>query len=57
MGVPLELSRGAIRVSLGYLTSEGDIGTFLKAWEKLAKGLYIRAGNSGNSPLEAVLRG
>jgi cysteine desulfurase len=44
MGVPPELSRGAIRVSLGYSTSDGDVGTILKAWEKLAESLY-KAGN------------
>jgi cysteine desulfurase len=44
MGVALELARGAIRVSLGYSTSDGDVGTILKAWEKLAESLY-KAGN------------
>jgi cysteine desulfurase len=44
MGVPPELARGAIRVSLGYSTSDGEVGTILKAWEKLAEGLY-KAGN------------
>ena len=44
MGVPPELARGAIRVSLGYSTSDGEVGTILKAWEKLAESLY-KAGN------------
>lgn len=44
MGVPPELARGAIRVSLGYATTDEDIGTILKAWEKLANSLY-KAGN------------
>jgi cysteine desulfurase len=44
MGVDPALSRGAIRVSLGYSTADGDVGTILKAWEKLVKRLY-RAGN------------
>jgi cysteine desulfurase len=44
MGVAPELARGAIRVSLGYSTSDGDVGTILKAWEKLAESLY-KAGN------------
>jgi cysteine desulfurase len=44
MGVDPALSRGAIRVSLGYSTGDGDVGMILKAWEKLAKRLY-RAGN------------
>jgi cysteine desulfurase len=44
MGVLEGLARGAIRVSLGYATSDGDVGTILKAWEKLAERLY-KAGN------------
>jgi cysteine desulfurase len=44
MGADPALSRGAIRVSLGYATTDGHIGTILKAWEKLSKSLY-RAGN------------
>ncbi len=44
MGVPEGLARGAIRVSLGYATTDGDVGTILKAWEKLSESLY-KAGN------------
>jgi len=44
MGVIPELARGAIRVSLGYTTTSEHVGTILKAWDKLAKGLY-KAGN------------
>ena len=44
MGVPPELARGAIRVSLGYATTDEDVGTILKAWEKLSESLY-KAGN------------
>jgi cysteine desulfurase len=44
MGVSPELARGAIRVSLGYATSDEDVGTILKAWEKLSESLY-KAGN------------
>jgi cysteine desulfurase len=40
MGVAPELARGAIRVSLGYATTDDDIGTILKAWEKLSESLY-----------------
>jgi cysteine desulfurase len=40
MGTAPELARGAIRVSLGYSTSEDEIETFLKAWAALAEGLY-----------------
>jgi hypothetical protein len=39
-----ELGRGAIRVSLGYATSDEDVGTILKAWGKLSESLY-KAGN------------
>ena len=44
MGVPEALAKGAIRVSLGYATSDEDVGTILKAWGKLAESLY-KAGN------------
>jgi cysteine desulfurase len=44
MGADPALSRGAIRVSLGYAITDEHIGTILKAWEKLSKSLY-RAGN------------
>jgi cysteine desulfurase len=40
MGVDPEFARGAIRVSLGYATSDEHVGTVLKAWEKLANRLY-----------------
>jgi len=44
MGTQPELARGAIRVSLGYATSDEDVGTILKAWVKLSESLY-KAGN------------
>ena len=44
MGVDSALARGAVRVSLGYATSDGDVATILKAWEKLSESLY-KAGN------------
>jgi cysteine desulfurase len=40
MGVPAELARGAVRISLGYATTEDDVGTVLKAWAKLKESLY-----------------
>jgi cysteine desulfurase len=40
MGVAPDLTRGAVRVSLGYSTSDDDVETFLKAWAKLRDGLY-----------------
>jgi cysteine desulfurase len=39
-----ELARGAIRVSLGYATTDEDVGMILKAWGKLSESLY-KAGN------------
>jgi len=35
-----DLAGGAIRVSLGYATTSECVGIILKAWAKLAKGLY-----------------
>ena len=40
MGVAPDLARAAIRVSLGYSTSESEIGAFLNALAKLTEGLY-----------------
>lgn len=42
MGVEPELSRGAIRLSTGYATKEGDIDRILETWRKLA-GVLRRA--------------
>ncbi len=39
MGVSPALLRGAVRVSLGWSTTEGDIERFLAAWRKLASAL------------------
>ena len=39
MGVPAELARGAIRVSLGPSTTEAEVDGFLKIWQKLGKSL------------------
>lgn len=36
MGVPVELARGAIRISLGWNTSESDVDRFLQTWRTLA---------------------
>ncbi len=35
MGVPEETARGAIRVSLGWDSSEGDIDSFIAAWSNI----------------------
>jgi len=40
MGVPANLARGAVRVSLGYATQEVDIERFLAAWRTLAETLF-----------------
>jgi cysteine desulfurase len=40
MGVEPELSAGAIRVSLGYSTTDKDLELFLNAWAKLRESLY-----------------
>ncbi|MFS8181349.1 cysteine desulfurase family protein [Pseudovibrio denitrificans] len=37
MGVPESLARGAIRVSLGWATTEDDVERFLGAWTKIYK--------------------
>jgi cysteine desulfurase len=39
MGVSPSLLRGAVRVSLGWTTAEGDVERFLGAWRKLAGAL------------------
>ena len=39
MGVGKELAQGAVRLSLGWSTTEADIESALQAWRKLADGL------------------
>jgi len=39
MGVAPELTRAAVRVSLGWTTTEADIGRLLSAWRKLSAAL------------------
>jgi cysteine desulfurase len=39
MGVSPPLLRGAVRVSLGWTTTEADVERFLSAWRKLAGAL------------------
>jgi len=39
MGVSAELTRGAVRVSVGYATTEADVQAFLCAWRKLVTAL------------------
>ena len=39
MGVELALARGAVRVSLGWTTTEADVDRFLGTWIKLSASL------------------
>ena len=43
MGLPPEIARCTIRVSLGWSTTEDDIGHFLDAWTGMARRLLRRA--------------
>jgi len=43
MGIPSDIARGTIRVSLGWSTSEDDIAHLLDAWTGLARRLLRRA--------------
>ena len=44
MGVAPELARGAVRVSLGHLTTEQEVTAFLAAWARVAEALYKKQG-------------
>jgi cysteine desulfurase len=39
MGIPLDLARGAVRVSLGPTTTESEINHFLEAWNRVSGAL------------------
>ena len=39
MGYELEIAEGAVRVSMGWTTSEAEIDCFLNAWRKLSQPL------------------
>ena len=43
MGVPPDLARGAVRVSLGPTTTESEINRFLEAWNKLSRALLSKS--------------
>ncbi|KAB2937310.1 MAG: cysteine desulfurase [Hyphomicrobium sp.] len=43
MGLPIDITHSAVRVSLGPETSEDDIAAFLAAWEKVAGGAALAA--------------
>jgi cysteine desulfurase len=42
MGVAPELARGAVRVSLGWSTTEADIDLLLNAWKRVSSSLLKR---------------
>jgi cysteine desulfurase len=42
MGVPPDLARGAVRVSLSPTTTESEINRFLEAWNKVSRALLNR---------------
>jgi cysteine desulfurase len=42
MGYPLEIAEGAVRVSMGWTTTEAEIDRFLNAWRKLSQPLLKR---------------
>jgi cysteine desulfurase len=42
MRVAPEIAKGAIRVSLGWSTSEGDISRFLEVWKRVYLNLSQR---------------
>jgi cysteine desulfurase len=43
MGVPPDLARGAVRVSLGPTTTESEINRFLEAWNKVSRALLSKS--------------
>jgi cysteine desulfurase len=43
MGLPADITAGAVRVSLGRETNEDDIAAFLAAWQKVAGGAALAA--------------
>jgi cysteine desulfurase len=43
MGLAPELARGAIRISIGPETTDGDIAAFLAAWRKIHGGASLAA--------------
>ena len=45
MGVAPDLARGAVRASLGWSTTEGDVDGFLRGWNMLA-GSLLKEGRS-----------
>jgi cysteine desulfurase len=46
MGVEPALARGAVRVSLGWTTTEAEIDALLTAWNKVVSSLLNRQANA-----------
>ena len=46
MGVEAGLARGAVRVSLGWSTSEGDVESLLNAWKNVVSSLLKTQANA-----------
>jgi len=46
MGVEPALARGAVRVSLGWSTTEADIDALLTAWNKVVSSLFNKQANA-----------
>ncbi|MGC2628333.1 MAG: hypothetical protein WA265_00040, partial [Rhodomicrobium sp.] len=49
MGVPAELSRGAVRVSTGWTTTEADIERFLTVLSRICGSRTARHGNCSSA--------
>jgi cysteine desulfurase len=47
MGVTPELARGVVRISLGWTSTEKDIGTMLSAWIKVVSSLFKKRRTEG----------
>ncbi|HEY6023836.1 MAG TPA: cysteine desulfurase, partial [Pseudolabrys sp.] len=46
MGVEPELARGAVRVSLGWSTTEAEIENLLNAWNTVVSSLFSKHANA-----------
>jgi cysteine desulfurase len=46
MGVDPSLSRGAVRISLGWSTTEADLEALLTAWNKVVSSLLNKHANA-----------
>jgi cysteine desulfurase len=46
MGVDADLARGALRISLGWTTTEADVETLLNAWKTVVSSLFKTHANA-----------